>query len=91
MEILLETVPQQQKGYLLQEMDGEILLYHTADVTTSYLNPSAALIWQHCDGEHSVQAIITELTRHFPDAADLHQDVLRTLEDFCSRNLVELL
>ncbi len=90
MKIPHEAIPQHKKGFMLQEMDGEMLLYHTAEVTTTYLNPSAVVIWQLCDGQLTVQAIIDELAQRFPDAADLSQDVVTTLQDFISRDLVEL-
>jgi len=89
MEILPESVPRQKKDHMLQEMDGEILLYHAVELTATYMNPSAAIIWQLCDGQHTVQMIVDELMQHFPDTADLSHDVNSALHDFLTRNLVE--
>ncbi len=89
MEILPDMIPCAKKGYMLQEMDGEMLLYSPTEVTTTYMNPSAVLIWKFCDGRHSVQTIVDDLTEYFPDALGLSQDVISTLEDFYTRKLVE--
>ena len=45
-------------GLLVQELHGEVLVYDLERDKAHCLNPTAALIWQHCDG----QTTITELT-----------------------------
>ena len=43
---------------LLEDMDGEMLLYNPSTSTTLQLNAPSAVVWQLCDGERSVQDII---------------------------------
>jgi hypothetical protein len=40
----------------------EVLVYDTLTDKAHCLNHTAALIWQHCDGQHSVSAIAEALT-----------------------------
>ncbi len=61
--------PHQNKGYMLEELDGELLLYHLDRTTTVYLNNSAALVWHLCDGTNSIAEIIAFLQEKFPKAA----------------------
>jgi hypothetical protein len=49
-----------QEGILVQEMLHEVLLYDTKRHKAHCLNPTAALVWKHCDGRTSVE----EITRH---------------------------
>ena len=48
-----------KEGLLIQELHGEVLVYDLDRDKAHCLNPAAALIWQHCDG----QTTIAELTR----------------------------
>lgn len=62
--------PEQNTGYMLEELDGELLLYHLDQTTTVYLNNSAAIVWHLCDGTRTIADIITVLQAKFPNAAD---------------------
>lgn len=62
--------PEQNTGYMLEELDGELLLYHLDQTTTVYLNNSAALVWHLCDGTRTIADIISLLQAEFPDAAN---------------------
>lgn len=41
--------------------DGYVVLFSTKTDWAHTLNPLGALVWEFCDGEHSVADIITEL------------------------------
>jgi len=72
--------PQRQEGYILERFEDELLLYHLDNAQTVYLNVSAALIWELCDGETSIADIIAFLQEQFPDAAtQIKGDVLETV------------
>jgi len=77
--------PRQNDGYMLEELDGELLLYHLDQTKTVYLNNTAAVVWHLCTGENSVADIITLLQTQFPEAAkvipgDVHE-TLQHLQD----------
>lgn len=72
--------PQQQAGFLLEELDGELMLYSIATTKIFALNQSAALIWQLCNGQHTVEAITTALAEAYPESqAEIGPQVAQTL------------
>ena len=68
--------------------DGSMVLYHTAKRELLTLNPTAALIWECCDGTHNIPAICAEIHEVFPDRADVHDDVLHLLQDLLERGMI---
>ena len=79
----LTCKPRQTADYRLEQLDGELLLYHPGQTTIMYCNPTASLIWGLCDGQRSVQDIIALLSAAYeqPDAA-IAADVQSTLGQF---------
>ena len=72
--------PRQNDGYMLEELDGELLLYHLDQTKTVYLNNSAAIVWHLCTGEYSVADIIAFLQGQYPEAVEeIAGDVQDTL------------
>ncbi len=63
-------IPKRDPDYRLEELDGELLLYHPAKTETLYLNETAAIIWQLCDGSRSDHEIVEMLKESFPEASD---------------------
>jgi hypothetical protein len=89
MNIELNTVLAQSENFNLEDMDGEVLLYHVSSTRTLHLNSSAAIVWQLCDGERSVGAILDFLKENYPDAGeDLKDDVLSALEELISNKVL---
>ena len=84
--------PRTLNDFQLEEIDGEALLYSPSATRSIYLNPSAALIWHLCTGEHTTGEIIETLQEQFPEQADsIEDDVTSTLEKFLESQAVELL
>ena len=84
-----ERIPVQQSGYQLEEIDGEILLYNPKNTTTVYLNRSAAIVWQLCDGSSSV-AEISELicSRTVENQDVIRRDVSNVIDQFLVQNII---
>lgn len=81
--ISLVATPQRQPDYRLELLDSELLLYHPSQTQILYCNQTASLIWQLCDGQHTVQQIIDLLSAAFPAAdATIATDVMTTLQQF---------
>ncbi len=75
--------PKPAQGYRVEEMDGELLLFHPQSTATVYMNQTAALVWQLCDGARDVNEILGILSDSFPEAyTNLEQDVLTALRSF---------
>ena len=84
-------VPTPKPDYRLEELDGELLLYHPADTKTIYLNATASLIWNLCDGERSIDEIVELLVESFPEAGDsIENEVQETLDQFANHGAIEL-
>ncbi len=66
----LEQVIHLQPGYLLEQLDDDIVVYHPTLTTSLYCNQTGAIIWQLCDGQRTVADIIALLCGHYPDSAD---------------------
>ena len=85
------TCPRQEEGYMLEELDGELLLYHLDQTRTIYLNSSAALVWNLCDGRSTVAEIIAFLQGEYPEAAaQMEHDVLEALANLHQAGAVSL-
>lgn len=82
MNIELDTVLAQAENFNLEDMDGEMLLYHVSSTRTLHLNSSAAIIWQLCDGQRSVGDIIEVLKENYGDSGDeINADVLAAVTE----------
>ena len=75
-----KQAPRQTEDYRLETLDGELLLYHPAQTKTLYLNETASLVWNLCNGERTSDEICAILREAFPDASDVDADVESTLE-----------
>jgi PqqD family protein of HPr-rel-A system len=81
----------QAASVILKEMGGETILYDSRNQAVHVLNPTARLIWELCDGDHTEQAIEQVLKSHFavPEGHDVGQDVQRTLALFSAQGLLQ--
>ncbi len=71
-------------------IDDELLLFHPGEGAILYCNPTASLIWQLCDGQHTVQEIAALLGAAFPEAAEaIAADVEATLQQFLRHGAIE--
>jgi hypothetical protein len=82
--------PIRQPDYVLERLDDEILLYHPGRTRALYLNQTAAVIWDLCDGERTTGEIIDLLTEAYPEAEALEEDVRATLRLFAQNGAVVL-
>ncbi len=79
----LSCRPRQTPDFRLEQLDGELLLYHPGQTSIMYCNQTASLIWGLCDGQRSVQDIIALLSAAYePAAASVAADVEATLDQF---------
>jgi Coenzyme PQQ synthesis protein D (PqqD)/UPF0506 len=75
-------VPQAREADLLiHELTGETLVYDLTRHRAHRLNPTAALVWRHCDGDTTVAEMATLLQRELgtPVDEDVVWMVLRRL------------
>ncbi len=68
--------PKQCKGFLIEKMEGELVLLHPTRNVIIHTNETAALVWQMCDGINSIPQIVEILSGAYPDArAQIAKDV----------------
>lgn len=72
-----EMVPVPNQSFALEELDGEYVLYDQQQAQAVYINETAAIILNLCDGERSVEAIRSLLEESYPQCADDLSDDLK--------------
>jgi coenzyme PQQ synthesis protein D (PqqD) len=71
-----------------EEVDSEIVVYDTRTDVATRLNPTAALVWEFCDGERSVEDLVELLRAKLGSQAD--EDLVQiTLDDLQRYGLLE--
>lgn len=63
------TVPTKAPDHRVERLGQEVLLYCAATAQTVYLNDTAALVWELCDGTRTVEQIEALLVGAYPEAA----------------------
>lgn len=76
-------------GYAIEELDGELLLFHPSSETILHTNQTGVLVWRLCDGQRSVAEIVAVLTAVYPEAAvEIAQDVPDLLNQFADQGAI---
>jgi len=75
--------PMRNLNYRLEFVDGEAMLFDPKGTKILYLNSSASVVWQLCDGTRTIGEIIMLLQDAYPEAKDeILLDVNNTLKEF---------
>ncbi len=67
--------------------DGSMVLFNTANKQIMTLNPTAALVWEGCDGAHSPTMIADEVREVFPDAPRVEADVRTLVQELLAKEM----
>jgi len=84
------TRPVRTPGIIAQDVGEETLLYSAEGEAIHVLNPTAELIWELCDGEHTVASMeqAIRVSYSVPDGHDVSGDIRRTLGMFAAKGLL---
>jgi len=63
------NVPTKAPDRRVERLGQEVLLYCAGTAQTVYLNETAALVWELCDGTRTVEQIENLLLGAYPEAA----------------------
>lgn len=86
----LETQYQQVPECLIEDMDGETLLYNPSNATTLHLNGPSAVVWGLCTGENSVGEIIDALQQAYPQQAEqIKDDVVSVINELTEKQVIQ--
>ncbi|MEM7358856.1 MAG: PqqD family peptide modification chaperone [Pseudomonadota bacterium] len=85
------SIYKQVEECLLEDMDGELLLYNPATAVTLHLNGPSAIIWKLLDGQRSVADIIDVVKEAYPEQSEqIDDDVSDVVKDLHERQVLEL-
>ncbi len=59
-----------EDGLLVEELDGELLIYDEQSDSACRLNAAAALVWRSCDGTRTVSDLVEAVAPQLGDVAD---------------------
>ena len=82
--------PVKRPGYVLEQLQDEFVILHPQRSEVVYCNRSASMIWQLCDGNHSVGELTALLQASFPDSRTVAREVKAALEKFKDHRLINL-
>lgn len=86
------SIPMQKRGVNIEDMDGELILYHQGTRKSIHLNESAAVVWKLCDSQRTVQQIIDVLAEAYPDAKSrIQSDVWYSINGLMREGALRLL
>jgi len=82
--------PTRKPGIAVKDIGNETLLYSAKGEAIHVLNPTAKLIWELCDGEHTITEMEQAIRANFSvtDEHDVTEDIRRTLEIFAEKGLL---
>jgi hypothetical protein len=58
----------QSPGFVIEEIEDEILLYRPSTHKAIHLNGTAAAIWKLCDGTRTIKDLVDCLISEYPSA-----------------------
>lgn len=91
-EIKLDDKPIRNESCHMEELDDEVLLYNPTNNKTLYINKSASVIWQLCNGEQTTEEIISMIQEAYPgDKEGLQRDILDTLNSLAENDVVSVI
>ena len=83
--------PVRKQGLIVQDMGRESLLYSAEGKVIHVLNLTAKLIWELCDGTHTVNDMERKLRMNFSTSKEHNvvEDIKRTLDLFVSKEIID--
>ncbi|MFQ5577204.1 MAG: PqqD family protein [Anaerolineae bacterium] len=85
--------PVRKPNITVKDIGGEALLHSSEGEAIHVLNPTAQLIWQLCDGNHTLEEMEAAVRARFSvaDEYDVAGDIRQTLQAFAAKQLLATL
>ncbi len=86
----MSATPKAREDVVFRPLADEWVLFDPRRHLLHVLNLTAALVWTHCDGETSLEALVEEVESAFtdpPPRSDLVRDVDEALQRFRNEEL----
>lgn len=88
--ISMSDKPKRKEGLVAENLDDDVVVADFRDSQLHILNPTAAAIWELCDGLHDTEQMAGLIAEHFGLAAEqVRPDVQRILGEFRAKGLIE--
>ena len=85
-----EDAPQRGEGTVTEELDGEAIVYSECTGDVHVLNATATLIWQHLDGQVTLDDLARDLSEVFlVPFAQVQADVLQVARTLAEDGLLD--
>jgi hypothetical protein len=81
--------PRRAEALEVNEADDGLVVYDPAHDMVHHLNPSAAMIFDLCDGSRDVEAIAQVLAEAYELSAPPRDDTVAGLSDLAERKLIQ--
>ena len=79
-----------RSGIKEKDVGGELMLYDVFGKYVHVLNDTALFIWQRCDGEHSLDDIVTEAATIYDVSEEqIRLDIEECLETFRELSIIQ--
>jgi|GEM_PF-554568 len=87
-----------RKGSIVaRDLDGEAILYNPETRQVHILNKAALLVWQLCDGQHSIGDMVAAIADLYSlsveererEAISIEQDIQGIIHDFEIQGMIE--
>jgi len=86
----MNDTPKRKEHLAVEPMDDGLFVADFANARLHTLNPTAAAIWEMCDGDHSIESIASLIAEHFQlSLGDVHRDVQRIVGELNREGLLE--
>ncbi len=85
------TKPVRKQGLIAQDLGRESLLYSAEGKVIHVLNPTAKLVWELCDGTHTIEDMEREIRMNFSTSKEHYvvEDIKRMLDLFVSKGIID--
>lgn len=81
--------PQRRDDVTAQPLDDELVIADPLNGESFVLNQTGRLIWERCDGTHTIQDIAEELSSmHGISVEQAHADTTELVQSFSASNLL---
>ena len=85
------AVPRVRNDLALSEVDDEFIVYNPATDRTALLNPTAALVFDYCDGSRTLEEIAGKVAAFFKiERETVLPDVQAALKELTTKGFLEL-
>lgn len=83
--------PLRRSTVLRRDMGEETVLYDSKTGAVHALNPTASLVWDLCDGEHSLESMEEILRGQFAvsESESVSEDIRKVVDRFADEGLLE--